>query len=146
MRVSNLIVDQACVTFHDHAEFIDFSVIGLPKYEAILGKPWLNRWNPVIDWKKNSLAWQMGSRVITVQGLQEPHSPRLVSSLFQRSATVDLISVQRMRKLAKKEPVYVIMIRTMNDDTAEIPDSTNEAQDQCTVAVGEDKTKTPYPE
>ena len=52
VRVSNLIVDQACVTFDEHAEFIDFSTIGLPKYEAILGKPWLNRWNPVIDWKK----------------------------------------------------------------------------------------------
>ena len=57
---------------------------------------------------------------------------------------MDLISVQCVRKLAKKEPVYVIMIRTMNDDTADIPDSTNEAQDQCTVAMGEDKTKTPY--
>ena len=39
VRVSNLIVEQACVTSNDHAEFIDFSVIGLPKYEAILGKP-----------------------------------------------------------------------------------------------------------
>ena len=60
--------------------------------------------------------------------------------------TMDLISVQRMRKLAKKEPVYIIMVRTMNDDIADIADSTNEAQEQCTVAVGEDKTKTPYPE
>ena len=51
-----------------------------------------------------------------------------------------------MRKLAKKEPAYVIMIRTTNDDTANIPDSTNEAQEQCTVAMGEDKTRTPYPE
>ena len=56
------------MTFEEHAEFIDFSVIGLPKYEAILGKPWLHRWNPVIDWKRNSLAWKMGSRVITVLG------------------------------------------------------------------------------
>ena len=39
----NLIVEQACVAFNDHAEFIDFSVIELPKYEAILGKPWLDR-------------------------------------------------------------------------------------------------------
>ena len=73
--VSNLIVEQVCVTFEELAEFIDFSVLGLPKYEAILGKPWLHRWNPVIDWKRNSLAWTMGGRVITVQGLQEPHSP-----------------------------------------------------------------------
>ena len=66
VRISNLIVEQACVAFNEHAEFIDFSVIGLPKYEAILGKPWLDRWNPVIDWKKNSLAWKMGSRMIRV--------------------------------------------------------------------------------
>ena len=69
VHVSNLLVEQACVTFNEHAEFIDFSGIGLPKYEAILGKPWLNRWNPVIDWKRNSLAWKMKSRVIIVQGL-----------------------------------------------------------------------------
>ena len=97
VRVSNLIVEQACVTFDDHAEFIDVSVIGLPKYEAILGKPWLNRWNPVIDWKRNSLAWKMGSRIITVQGLQEPHSPGIVSSLFQTRETVEFILAQRMR-------------------------------------------------
>ena len=82
VRVSNLIVEEACVTIEEHAEFIDFSVIGLPKYEAILGKPWLNRWNPVIDWKENSLAWKMGSIVIRVKGLQEPHSSGIVSSLF----------------------------------------------------------------
>ena len=75
MRVSNLIVERACVTFNEHAEFINFSVIGLPKYEAILGKPWLNRWNPIINWKRNSLAGKMESIVIIVQGLQEPHSP-----------------------------------------------------------------------
>ena len=146
VRTSNLIVDQACVTFKDHAEFIDFSVIELPKYEAILGKPWLDRWNPVIDWKKNNLAWKMGSRVITVQGLQEPQSSRLVSSLFQGRGTVDLISVQRMRKLAKREPVYVVMVRSTTEDSANVEDSSKQAQDQCTVAVGDDKTQTPYPE
>ena len=82
------------MTFNDHAEFIAFSVIGLPKYEAILGKPWLNWWNLVIDWKRNSMAWKMGSRVITVQRLQEPHSPGIVSSLFQRRGTANLISAQ----------------------------------------------------
>ena len=55
VRMSNLMVGQACVAFEEHAEFIDFSVISLPKSEAILGKPWLDRWNPVIDWKR--IAW-----------------------------------------------------------------------------------------
>ena len=146
VRGSNLIVDQACVVFKDHAEFIDFSVISLPKYEAILGKPWLDRWNPVIDWKQNSLAWKMGSRQICVQGVQEPHGPELISSLFQRKCTIDLISAQRMRKLAKKEPVYVLVIRTTHDDPVIQEDSNVQAQDQSTVSVGEDQTKTPYPE
>ena len=88
----------------------------------------------------------MGSRIITIQGLQEPHGPGLVSSLFQRSGIVDLILAQRMRKLAKIEPVYVAMVRTTNDDSEDIGKLTNEAQEQCTVPVGEEKTKTPYPE
>ena len=75
VRMSKLMVVQACVAFEEHDEFIDFSVISLPKYEAILGKPWLDRWNPIIDWKKNSLAWKMGSKMIRIQGLLEAHSP-----------------------------------------------------------------------
>ena len=51
MRMSDLIVEQACVEFEDHAEFLDFSIINLPKYEAILGKSWLDKWNLVINWK-----------------------------------------------------------------------------------------------
>ena len=45
-----------------------------------------------------------------------------------------------------KEPVYVAMVRTTNDDSAETEKKTYEAQEQCTVPVGEDKTKTRYPE
>ena len=51
-----------------------------------------------------------------------------------------------MRKLAKREPVYIVMVRTTNDDAADIVKTTNEAREQCTVSVGDDKTKTPYPE
>ena len=49
-----------------------------------------------------------------------------------------------MRKLAKTKLVYVAMIRTTNDDSADTENLTNEAQEQCTVSVGEEKTKTPY--
>ena len=49
-----------------------------------------------------------------------------------------------MRKLAKIEPVYVAMIRTTNDDSADIGNLTNEAQEQCIVSIGDEKTKTPY--
>ena len=39
VRVSNWIVKQGCVTMgNEHAEFLDFSILSLPKYDAILGK------------------------------------------------------------------------------------------------------------
>ena len=36
--------------------FWNFSIISLPTYDAILGKPWLDRWNPVIDLQKEFFA------------------------------------------------------------------------------------------
>ena len=57
----------------DHAEFLDFSVLKLPTYDAILGKAWLDRWNPVIDWKKYTMQWKVGSTLISVTGEQNPY-------------------------------------------------------------------------
>ena len=37
-RVSKLYIKQACVSFEEHMEFLDFTVINLPNYEAIFGK------------------------------------------------------------------------------------------------------------
>ena len=48
-RVSKMYVKQACISLEEHMEFIDFTVINLPQYEAILGKSWLDRWNPAIN-------------------------------------------------------------------------------------------------
>ena len=38
------------------------------------------------------------------------------------------------------------MVRPTNEDSANEEDPSNQAQDQFTVAVGQDQTKTPYPE
>ena len=47
--MSQWVVQQGCVVMGEHAEFLEFSVINLPQYDAILGKAWLDRWNPIID-------------------------------------------------------------------------------------------------
>ena len=49
LRSSNHILKEAQICFEEHAEFLDFHVMKLPKYDAILGKLWLDRWNPRID-------------------------------------------------------------------------------------------------
>ena len=140
-RVSKMYVKQACINFEEHMEFLDFTVINIPQYEAILGKSWLDRWNPAINWKENNIQWNMGKRRITVTGVSEAHTEKKASSLFQSTVMVTEISVQRMRKIAKNEPVYLAVIRTI-EDAEQNDDSTNEEQ---VVTVNEDQTRTEYP-
>ena len=47
-----------------------------------------------------------------------------------------------MRRLAKKEPVYLAVVRTTNEDTA---NAENEPRNECTISVNEGKVQTPYP-
>ena len=55
--------------FVEHAEFLDFPIINLPKYEEILVKPWSDKWNLVIDWQKNTMVWKMEKRTIAILGV-----------------------------------------------------------------------------
>ena len=61
---------------------------------------------------------------------------------------IEMILAQRMRRLAKKEPVYLAMIKTTNDtrnDETENDFSNEEPRNQRTVTVNEDEIQTPYP-
>ena len=117
----------------DPPEFLDFSVLKLPRYDAILGKAWLDRWNPVIDWKKHTMQWKVGSKLILVTGEQNPQGAKIVSSIFQNQCTVTQISAQRMRKLSKTKSVFLAEAREMNE----------EPRNESIVKVNEYKTMTP---
>ena len=66
----------------------------------------MDRWNLVIDWKKNTMEWQMGKRRISVTGVSDAQNSKIVSILFQQQVIGEEISVQQMKKLAKQEPMY----------------------------------------
>ena len=83
----------------------------------------------------------MGRRTITVTGVSDAHAEKKASSLFQSTVQVEEISVQRMRKLAKNEPVLVAVIR-MTEESEQEEKPTNEEQ---IVTVNEDQTRTEYP-
>ena len=83
--------------------------------------------------------------MIKVTGLSKAHTTENASSLFDVKIIVETISVQRMRKIAKNEPIYVMVIRTNEDaDIAEIEDSEPTNDDQI-VTMNEDTTRTEYP-
>ena len=144
-RVSKLYVKQVCVSFEEHMEFLDFTVINIPNYEAILGKSWLDRWNLAINWKESSMQWKMGTRMIKVTGLSKAHTAMSASSLFDLKVIVESTSAQRMRRIAKKEPVYLMVIRTNEDAGNATVEATEPANDDQIVTVNEDTTRTEYP-
>jgi gag-polyprotein putative aspartyl protease/Zinc knuckle len=49
------------------AKGISAQVIQLQRYDVILGKPWLFFANPSIDWRKNTLTFNYGRRIIQVK-------------------------------------------------------------------------------
>ena len=132
-RSSNQCVKQACVNFGEHAEFLDFHVMKLPKYDAILGKSWLDRWNPEIDWKKNTVTIKIGRRTVVLNGVQDSEKREELSSVFKSGIDIQEVSAQCMRRLAQREPVYLAVVRSVEKD------------DDQTVEINDDKTKTPYP-
>ena len=81
------------------------------------------------------MEWKIGKRTISVTGVQDPHNPVIAASIFQRSCTVEQISAQRMKKLAKNEAVFLAVVREMNE----------ESRNEGIVTVNEDQTQTPYP-
>ena len=90
------------------------------------------------------MQWKVGKRSVKLTRLSKAHTADSASSLFDLQVTVESISAQRRRKIAKREPVYLMVIRT--NESAENADSeemkpTNDAQ---IVTVNEETTSTEY--
>ena len=60
----------ACLRFQNHEEKIDLRVVSLPHHDVILGKPWLEKWNPIIDWRNHEITFP--TEVTLIQENQDP--------------------------------------------------------------------------
>jgi hypothetical protein len=59
--VCNKAAFAAYLCFENHEENIDLQVVSLPNHDVILGKPWLEKWNPVINWKTHHITFESPS-------------------------------------------------------------------------------------
>ena len=134
-------LQNVCVDLGEHVEFLDFFILDLPKYDVILGKSWLDRWNPVVDWKKNQVTLHVGKRIVVLQGESEQKPSASVSSLFSSDFIIEQISAQRMRRVSQREPVYLAIVRSVltSETTQSRTEKDNEDQ---TVQVNGDRTTT----
>src|SRR4051812_34820541 len=57
----------AYLRFENHEENIDLRVVSLPHHDIILGQPWLEKWNPNIDWKNHKINFTLANLEQTLQ-------------------------------------------------------------------------------
>ena len=142
-KISSQCLQNICVDLGEHVEFLDFFILDLPKYDVILGKSWLDRWNPIIDWKKNQVTLHVGKRTVLLKGESEQPPSAKLSSLFSSDFIVEQISAQRMRRVSQREPVYLAIVRSVWTSETTQSKAEKDSEDP-TVQVNGDRTTTPH--
>jgi gag-polyprotein putative aspartyl protease/Zinc knuckle len=61
-NITNIINSQQLTIQTYHTNNLSAYVMPLQRYDLILGKPWLNETNPIIDWPKNTVIFAKGWR------------------------------------------------------------------------------------
>src|SRR5271170_4120222 len=83
-----------------HASGISAQILGLQRYDAILGKLWLYHANPNINWRDNTLTFQYGSRIINIKANKIKTTEPECHSVF--------ISRQQFERIPSNEELFAI--------------------------------------
>ena len=124
-ELSQRMLPHAQMRLQGHQEKIDLDVIDLQGYDAILGKPWLTKHNPHIDWKGHQLTLHQGRYAkLILHGILKPIQQE---TRTDSSATPKPLSACQFRRLVKKgkAQAYVAMVRS-----APSPDVAAVSEDQ----------------
>ena len=111
----------------------------LSTYDVILGKSWMDRRNPDIDWRVHTVKINVRKSIVELNRVQEVERKEKFSSISSREIERKEISTQCKQPLAQKEPVYLAVVRLVEND-----DDRKELSDDSIVEINEDNTKTPY--
>jgi len=80
----------------------NFDLIPLAYHDVILGMPWLRKVNPQINWAKDVVTVTEGNNQIVLPS--------------KRSSKVEMVSAMQIRRIAKKEEVYLCVIKNSDVD------------------------------
>ncbi len=107
--VSDRQLTQIELKLGEHIEKIDLNILDLAAHDIILGKPWLNKHNPQIDWLTDTLTFQSidGKNIILSRN---------------QAANIPMISHTQVKKaIRQREEVSLIYIQasTSNDTNSD---------------------------
>src|SRR5271154_1561116 len=96
-----------------HVSGISAQILGLQRYDAILGKPWLYHANPNINWKDNTLTFQYESYTINMRANKIKTTEPECHSVF--------ISRQQLARIPPNEELFAICANEIEAASKEPP-------------------------
>ncbi len=124
---------------HDHCEKMSFDVADLQGYDAILGKPWLDKHNPAVDWKSHIVTPQKRWYTVT---LKQSFSKKLqqqsdLTSEAAKAIKSGLLSAKQMQRLMRKKngTFFVAFIQELQELNAVSQSESSQPQSESAKVV-----------
>ncbi len=124
---------------HDHCEKMSFDVADLQGYDAILGKPWLDKHNPAVDWKSHIVTLQNRGYTVT---LKQSFSKKLqqqsdLTSEAAKAIKSGLLSAKQMQRLMRKKKgtFFVAFIQELQELNAVRPSESSQPQPESAKVI-----------
>ena len=118
------------VRIGDYEDRIDFVVMSLQGYDAILGMPWLGDKNPRIDFSNRNIELKVGDKMVRLDGVSKHANKSRSLYLARKQARTDfmklnLISHTQIKRLGRKvQPLFLAVVKP-TDTHSKTTDSKN---------------------
>jgi hypothetical protein len=112
-QVSCGTLEHACITVGTYTDHFDFTVLPLPKYDAILGQSWLQSLNPNIDWIKQSISLTHDGRRHSFTATTDPMPYHATKNLLNSL----LITKASLKQSIRRRDVELLILVQHTSDT-----------------------------
>lgn len=95
---------------------VSFCVFPIQHYDAILGMPWLQRYNPTIDWRNRTLQIPGQSSVQVITALPQ-HRDETTMSKNEVFDNVQLITKRQLQRIMRKDKLAELYLAILTTST-----------------------------
>ena len=99
VKVTSQVCHNVNIQFNNHSEVMNFMVMNLPDYDAIIGMPWFEDNNPPIDWKAKTITFKPKAKTQAKKVNQSPlvpsSSPKVVKQVLFAPSVSSLETVEQ---------------------------------------------------
>jgi len=112
-----LYVPDAHVKIGDYEDNMALFICQLSGYDVLLGKTWLEKWNPSIDWRSNEVSFQQDNKRVSFIAKK----PRKYETGRVKAVSVQIttITVEELLKEVEDGEVFLLFVNETSPDTKE---------------------------